>query len=238
MYPHSGLDGKPLSMLSTRYSTFVFCDWNASPDAVRDDVHRLKGFDVVSINDIDVRELIPADWRSVHEAIRRKPTYSGPFGDMPEDPFTIKWCLHVRWQRRPEYGAGHGRDSLDLLYFGGEATLVFEALYTRLRVNPAALCILQPGGGFGSAVWTHIEQQGSFFHQLVKSTSPRMPEVLLYGGNGERSANEPACWPEYESAGSPPKFFGEYHVRNDPIIGNADGFEASVLEYRLRRTIN
>ena len=237
-YPNAFYDGKPIAMLSARYSSFVACDWNATPDTVREDMHRLKGYDVRSIEPVDLRTLIPADWQSAHTATRRRPTFPGPFDDMPADAFSIRWCLHVCWQRRPEYCPDHGREMIELFYFRGESTFVFEALYSRLGVNPAAIAIMQPGGGCGSTVWTTLEQPNGFFHAMVKRTSDRMPEVLLRGGQGHYAADDPACWPEYEPSGNAAQQFGEYHHRNVPGLPDEDGFMASVVEYRLRKPNN
>jgi hypothetical protein len=237
--PNAGYDGKPLAMLSTRFNCFVFADWNARTDAVREEMNHLKGYDLVNIAEVDLRTLIPSQWESAHSAIRCKPRHLGPFDDMPEDAFSIQWCLHVRWQRRPDFGPEHGREMLELYYFRGESTLVFEALYSRLGVNPAGICIIQPGGGLGSTVWTKLEEANGFFHELVKRTSEQMPEVLLHGGNGRYYAETPAPWPEYETTGKAARRFGEFHIRNHEHLPDDDGFQASVVEYRLsRRTHN
>lgn len=218
-------------MFSTRYSTFVYADWNVAPDDFRSDATKtpIPGFELLAVEDVPLCALIPAGWRSAYENDRRAPATGRC---VPADPFSIKACTKATWRRLIGQPDAVGRDSLDLYFFSGEATLVFEVLYARMKVNPAAIAIVQPGGGLGPAVWTTLDGADTFFHQLVRKSSPAMPESLLLGGQGQselslRQMRSP--WPEYGP--------GPCRTRTWTFRGISElrgQVERGVAEFRLR----
>lgn len=60
--------------------------------------------------------------------------------------------------------------------------IVYQGLYFLNQIVPKVLSIIQPGSLGGE--WEAAQEEGSFFHQVVRAHPGGMPDYLINGGYG------------------------------------------------------
>lgn len=198
-YASAGKNGTPVKFLGGNILSHIYADYGVSRREFLNDLNGtgkdcgFLGYSSLLQRDIRVGEIVPRGWippllpdnsydrRFLLEQERR----CDPFGH---------WSV---WKRKPDFPPEHGPEAFSFLYFGGEMSCVYQAIFNRHAIKPKVLTIIQPGSGFGGG-WEHTEGNNSFFKRVVQSNPAGMPEYLLFGGFGCRSFYEEPCWKEYQ----------------------------------------
>ena len=196
-YPACRLDVTPIKPLAGNVYSFVYVDYmalrNQAPEDLNVENISIKGYERIHVQDIVYADIIPVGWEAPLQP-------SGSDEDLRKmrnrkrrcRPFTY-WSV---WKRSSDFGEEHGPDGLSLLYVGGEACEIFQALYTCNKIAPIVLAIIQPGSAFGGG-WTRLESDDGYFKKTVTENPAGLPGYLLYGGQGGPHFYEQPCWHEY-----------------------------------------
>lgn len=197
-YPACGLDGTPVKWLAGNFHSFVYADYLVKPAQVVADINGslkrngFKGYKPVLQRNIFPDEIVPLGWRP---SIRPNQMFGQLInGWQSGAELLAHWSV---WQRQPEYSDQHGPVAFSLFYVSGEMSIVYQALYFLNRIVPEVLAIIQPGSMGGE--WEAAQEEGSFFHQVVRAHPRGMPDYLLNGGYGSAEQYQYACWREYQS---------------------------------------
>ena len=207
-YPASGVCGEAIKALSARYNSFVHVDYSTRRENViqhlRKDFSEM--FDLVGITDIPIDAVIPPHFRppvpvfNEHELERMSndPVIRDLFHGQVVRPFVV-WAMY---RLKPEFPSSQFLKAREfsILHIGGEACAVFESVYFRNKINPAAIAILWPSEGFGDN-WTLFTNPDFRFYQNIRKNhrinGVPMPEVLFTHASPDNSC----CWPDYRPYG-------------------------------------
>lgn len=191
-YAASRFDGTPVRMLGRRAASFVYVDYGV------EDSHLLAelvaapfaGYGLLGSRAVCREELVPNGWQPQAPRGAKEPRW-----EFVRTPFA-RWLV---FQRRADLGDEHGPARLSLLYVGGDGVATYQALYHGQSVAPLAVCVIQPGHGFGGN-WTNFTDRRAAFAEVVMDQRPELrPRLLAYGGMGSATADyRPACWPEFD----------------------------------------
>lgn len=194
-YPGAGTDGKPVKWLAGNTYSFVYTDYLVSRsrflDELNDEHSGFRGYHVVGIRDMSMKELIPNGWT---------PTLSSRHAGNPSrwsehfpEPFGI-WTI---LERLSDYSSEHGPERFSLLYLCAEGVASYQALYNSNRVKPKILFLIQHGFGCN---WTNFEDPEGIFAQSLAANSAGMPDWLVgryqHKAEGLPRRHE-SHWPEY-----------------------------------------
>lgn len=194
-YPSCAFDGTPVRILGGNSHSFVYVDYGVSEEEL---IRKLasapfRGYRVMGSRSVRREELVPGGW------VPRPPRFGR--GDDPGrarmlgSPFA-RWVL---FERESDFGAEHGPRRFSLLYVNGDGVATYQAIYHEQRCAPLAVCIIQPGTGFGGN-WSRFEDPDGPFAEVVIAREPALrPTLLMYGGWADDPANyRPAPWPEFD----------------------------------------
>lgn len=190
-YPACGLDGDPIKYLGRQFQSFVYVDYGVGRDAVLQRLEHFKGYDLEACRDLESKDLVTSGWPPPDLA--RMTSLTERVVQTICEPFAV-WALY---RRQPNYDDDHGPTEFSLLYIGGDGVATFHALFYSRQVTPAAICLIQPGTGFGGN-WTDFEDQDGILARLVLGNPAGRPSFLLYGGWGDGEFYRHAPWPGYD----------------------------------------
>ena len=183
-YPACGVDGTPVRLLGHHLHSYVYVDYGVGEEGLRRALvdAPFRGYSIVGERPVTKSELAPArsGWDE-HAPWMDRRFISTPFA---------RWIVFERQAAVPTH---HGPSRFSLLYIGGEGVASFQALYRAQQIAPAALCIIQPGTGFGGN-WTDFRRPRGHLARLVVQTPHLVPRLLVCGGD---DAN--AYWPRYRT---------------------------------------
>lgn len=191
-YPSCGFDGDPVKYLGGNILSFIYVDYGRTRD---EEEYALgypgfRGYDLLASRSVTEQELTPNGWHPI------PPTYDDGdplrFRQWVQRPF----CTWSIFQRREDIPPEHGPSRFSLLYLGADGVAAFQALYLANHAAPRAIAIIQPGHAFGGN-WTDYTNPNLILHRSVIGNSAGQPEVLLYGGYGEKYYYKDPCWPKY-----------------------------------------
>ena len=196
-YPASGLNGTPVKYLAGNIHSFIYADYGVyKGEFIQNLIGAgedcgFKGYRWVRQMDLHKGDLVPDGWQPPiipdtiqgREGLQDIERYCMPFGH---------WSV---WKRKADFPPEHGPDVFSFLFLGGEMSAVYQALYSRNKLKPRVLAIIQPGCMGGE--WEGVTCDNSFFKSVLKANPAGMPDYLLYGGLG-RGYYEDPCWQEYE----------------------------------------
>ena len=193
-YPCSGIDGDPVKHLAGNIVSFVYADYGIDHLPVLNDLTNtgFRGYKLLALRPVTEQELAPHGWHPV------PPTHHdgrpSSVSNWVKRPFCI-WCVFQREGLTADYGPSR----FSLLYICGDGVATFQAIYNTNAVAPRAVAVIQPGcGPFGMA-FTDIADPEKIFARSVRDNPAGLPEVLLYGGRGDRQLYQEPCWPAYQT---------------------------------------
>ncbi|MEA3265431.1 MAG: hypothetical protein U9P42_00615 [Candidatus Fermentibacteria bacterium] len=193
-YPASGLNGTPVKYLGGNIHSFIYADYGVSKgEFIRNLIGTgedcgFKGYQWVRQMDIHRGDLVPRGWQA---PLIPNGKWSPLYNERDCIPFG-HWSV---WKRKADFPPEHGPDVFSFLFLGGEMSAVYQALYTRNKLKPRVLAIIQPGCMGGE--WESVSSESSFFKRVIQANPAGIPDYLLYGGFG-RGYYEHPCWKEYE----------------------------------------
>lgn len=192
-YPSAGFDGDPVKWLAGNIYSFIYVDYGYTQDELQSKLNAPDGFsryDLLGGRYVSEQELAPQGWTATF------PTESD--GDPRANIDYIKppFCYWAVMQRRPIAPESHGPLRFSFIYLCADGIAAFQALYTANHHAPKAVAVIQPGIGFGFN-WTDLTNPARIFARSVNSNPSGVPELLLYGGYGERDFYREPCWPDY-----------------------------------------
>ncbi len=191
-YPSSHFDGDPVRYLAGNILSFIYVDYGHTYDAfVKALTSGFRGYDLVATRSLTERELTPHGLRPTH------PTRSDGDPSRYRDWIKKPFCSWSVFQRRGEVSASHGPLRFSLLYLCADGVAAFQALYIANAAFPKAVAIIQPGEAFGNN-WTNFTDPKGIFATTVLGNRSGQPNILLYGGFGERPFFRRPCWPDYQ----------------------------------------
>jgi predicted kinase len=236
-YPASGVCGEAVKVLSARYNSFVHVDYSNSHENViqhlRKDFSEM--YDLVGITDIPIDTVIPQNFRTPVPALNEHELDRISQDQIIRDlfhgkvkPFVV-WALYRLKAEFPSSQFLKARE-FSILHIGGEACAVFESVYVRNKINPAAVAILWPSEGFGDNWTLFTNPDFRFYQNIVKNhriNGVPMPEVLFTHARPDNSC----CWPDYKPNGETQylEFLGAqsyqqyYHLGSNPALKLNDG---------------
>lgn len=193
-YPASGLNGTPVKYLGGNIHSFIYADYGVyKGEFIQNLIGTgedcgFKGYQWVRQMDVHQGDLVPKGWLApLTPNDKRSPLYNErdciPFGH---------WSV---WKRKADFPPEHGPAVFSFLFLGGEMSAVYQALYTRNKLKPKVLAIIQPGCMGGE--WESVTCESSFFKRVIQANPAGIPDYLLFGGFG-RGFYENPCWQEYE----------------------------------------
>lgn len=195
-YPACGLDGTPVKWLAGNFHSFVYADYLIKPAYLVAEINGplkrngFKGYKPVLQRNIFPHEIVPPGW--LHPIVLNQ-----MFGQVIDDwhsgaQLLGHWSV---WHRQPGYNEQHGPIAFSLFYITGEMSIVYQGLYFLNQIVPKVLSIIQPGSMGGE--WESAQEEGSFFHQVVRAHPGGMPDYLINGGYGPEEQYQHPCWREY-----------------------------------------
>jgi len=198
-YPACGLDKTPIKYFSRSIFSFVYADHAISGEDFLTNFEGqgagegLKGYRVIFQRKVFKEELVPEGWKPnlPSQIVQAKRLFK------KRQDYQL-WGHWSVWERNP--GMDFGATMLSVLYLCGEASTVYQGLYSLRDIAPRILALIQPGGGIssiGGRDWEKIDADDSFFKANVMENSSGKPELLLYGGIGDPRHYEAPCWAEY-----------------------------------------
>lgn len=110
------------------------------------------------------------------------------------EPFAF-WSI---FRRRLDLTDTHGPERFNLLYLCADGVAAFQVLYVANNKVPKAISIIQPGHGFGGN-WANYEDAELIFARSDRQNPAGTPDILLFGGIGERDFCRKPCWPEFDN---------------------------------------
>lgn len=195
-YPACGLNGTPVKFLSGNVLSFVYADYSVSKEDFLANLNGqgpdcgFRGYTSIYQREVFRKDIVPRDWYppvNPHQNIdrlRERQKECHPFGH---------WSL---WKRRAQLDDRHGSELFSFFYLSGEMSALYQGLYTRLKINPFILAIIQRGAMGGE--WECVTSDDSFFKKVVVANPGGMPAYLLYGGLSGPDFYEDSCWSEYK----------------------------------------
>ncbi len=193
-YPSSGLDGDPIKYLAGNIFSFVYVDQGRSHRDFSNSLNApgLRGYDLLASRAVAENELTPNGWR---------PDFSV---DLDGDPWQyLDWigqpfCTWSIFRRQDHVPANHGPSRFSLLYLCADGVAAFQAMYLANAMAPKAIAVIQPGHAFGGN-WTDYTRPENILARSVLGNEAGRPDVLLYGGIGDRDAYRAPCWPAFQT---------------------------------------
>ena len=192
-YPSSGFDGDPVRYLAGNVASFIYVDYGRSREELVGALRApgFRGYELLAVRDVSEDELVPNGWT---------PSFPTPEDGDPwkyQRVMQTPFCLWGILQRQDGFSESHGPRRFSLLYLCADGVAAFQALYVANHASPRIVAVIQPGHGFGWN-WTNFEDPNGFFARTVLQNPVGKPEILLFGGVGERHFYEKPCWPEYQ----------------------------------------
>jgi hypothetical protein len=191
-YAASRFDGTPVRLLGSRARSFVYVDYGVEEARLLEELKTspFAGYELLGSRAVLREELAPDGWVPRPPRGAREPRW-----EFVRTPFA-RWLV---FDRRADLDDAHGPARWSLLYVGGDGVATYQALYHGQSVAPLAVCVIQPGHGFGGN-WTDFTNRGQAFAEVVMDQRPELrPRLLAYGGRSSSAADyRPACWPEFD----------------------------------------
>jgi hypothetical protein len=193
-YPASGLDGDPIRYLGGYSHSFVYADFAVPVEKISASInnpqHALKGYRLLFSKDVS-ETAFPEGWHPIADVPK-----STKKGDVRARKQPLGYALWSIFERRQDFGPDHGPNRLSLLFVGGEALAVYEALYVRNKVAPKVVAIIHCGIGWGF-VCTELANPDGAFAQAVLGSSTTQPQFVLHG---VRSGScKDCCWKGFKT---------------------------------------
>lgn len=187
-YPSSGFDGDPVKFLAGNIFSFIYVDYSLTHKQLGEEIKSrgFTGYKVIASRDVTEKELTPNGWNPTPPK-----GYSGPPFDSAQ-PF----CNWLIFKRDDDFSVSHGPSRFSLLHLCAEGVAAYEALYIANGVSPKAIAIIQPGTGWGGN-WTDYSDPNEALGQIVLGNVSGQPELLLFGGIGDRKFYLNTCWPTH-----------------------------------------
>ncbi|MBP6421358.1 MAG: hypothetical protein KA271_00545 [Propionivibrio sp.] len=193
-YPSSAFDGDPVRHLAGNFLSFIYVDYGVSQDRY---AHALthsgfRGYDLIATRLVTESELVPAGWQ---------PRLPLPADGNPSHHYrnwiARPFCSWSIFQRSDKVPPGHGPLRFSLLFLCADGAAAFQALYIANNSTPKAVAIIQPGHRMFGGNWTNYTNPEQIFARSVLGNPNGVPDILLYGGYGERDLYRSPCWPAY-----------------------------------------
>jgi hypothetical protein len=193
-YPSSAFDGDPIRHLAGNFLSFIYVDYGVSQDRYTHALRNpgFRGYDLVASRSVTESELAPAGWQTTLP----RPTDGNPshhYHNWIARPF-CSWSIFQRSENVP---SGHGPFRFSLLFLCADGVAAFQALYVANHAAPKAVAIIQPGHLTHGGNWTNYTNPKQIFASTVLGNPNGVPDILLYGGYGERDLYRSPCWPSH-----------------------------------------
>ena len=196
-YPSAGHDGGVIKDCNTRAQSlnirsFIYADYCTGPDAYREQENNFRGYHIFGSRALRPEDLAPIGWRPVMHPDIRRDRYT---------KYMKYWKPFAHWtvyERNADRHEAHGPERFSLIYIGSEGVATYQSLYNTQRIVPAAICIIQPGTGFGLN-WTDFRSPDEPLHWAIEGHPIGKPSLVYYGGYG--SGYEDLAWPGYKHTG-------------------------------------
>ena len=143
-YPCSGLDGRPVQLLGSRWQIFIYADYGIDPEQLEIECRErgFLGYETDELEFLPWKTLFKRAWSTVRKDLDLFAAHDGP--EVPE-PF----IAFSEWNRQADFGDEHGPERFSLWFIRLEAVTAFRELYVRRRVAPRCLVDVCPGLAFG-----------------------------------------------------------------------------------------
>lgn len=189
-YPASGFDGDPIRYLSRSVHSFVYADYGRERDEFERVLHgpEFLGYELLATREIGEAELAPHGWH--------RPPGAACDGEPNECDVKQPFFVWVVFERPDDFPVNHGPKRFSLLYLCIDGVTAFQTLYVERGISPRAIAIIQPGEGFGGN-YTDFKNPERSLGRAVMGNPAGTPQLLIYGGYGERADYERPCWPAY-----------------------------------------
>lgn len=187
-YPAAADDGDPVAYLAGNFFSFIYVDYAFSRHRLTERLKQapFSGYEVEAQRSVDFATVD----RGVPDfPLPQRGSPSATWLSAMEKPF----CEWIIFRRKNDFQSTHGPLCFSLLYLCAEGVATFQTLYVRHRICPAAVAIIQSGG----LNWTDFRDPSSPFGETVLGNPAGKPDVLLYGGQGDRQDYRQPCWPEF-----------------------------------------
>ena len=196
-YPAAGHDGGVIKDCNTRarslnIRSFVYADYCSGPKAYLENENTFLGYHVFGSRALKAEDLSSAGWVAAIPPETNRYRYTKYIQHWK--PF-VHWTVYERDADRTEE---HGPERFSLLYFGSEGVATYQGLYWTHRIVPAAMCIIQPGTGFGLN-WTDFRSPEAPLYWVVHHHPDGKPPLVYYGGYCH--GYDDFSWPGYEPTG-------------------------------------
>ena len=188
-YPASGFDGTPVKYFAGHFLSFVYVDYGRTCDDFKRELEHpgFDGYELVGFRSVGTQELAPEGWRPMPpDPVSHTGWIQNPFG---------VWSV---FQRRDDVPEDHGPSRFSLVYLCADGVAAFQAFYVTNAIAPKAMAIVQPGVGILGGNYTRFKDPEEILFRSVLLTSGGLPDILVYGGNGDLTWYQQACWPEYQ----------------------------------------
>jgi hypothetical protein len=192
-YPSCALDGDPVRVLGGNVLSFVYVDYGIPADLLKAAlIHGFRGYRMVATRQVREDELVPHGWR---------PKLPMPEDGDPESRYRrLEWnpfCIWSVFERLDRFDASHGPERFSLLYLSADGAAAFQALYGGNECCPLAVAVIQPGHLMFGGNWTDFTDPEKIFCRSVLDNAAGRPDILLFGGYGNRNRYRSPCWPDY-----------------------------------------
>ena len=170
-YPCSGMHGRPVELLGSRWQTFVYADYNIDADQLETQCreHGFRGYDLAELEFMPWNSLFERPW----PAVRRDLDFVAErLGHPMPEPFVA----FSAWNRQADISDEHGPARFTLWFIRLEAVTVYRELYVRRRVAPRCLVDVCPGLAFGGNYPGYREALG----KALFATRAGLPKHLLH----------------------------------------------------------
>lgn len=194
-YPSSGFDGSPVKYFGSLFQTFIYVDYGYSRKQFREELvkNSFAGYQIIGLREVGVEELTPKGW--IPPVLTPNESEHMRYADQYRQESFCDWII---FERESTLSAEHGPLRFSLLYVCADGAEAFNALYVNNRRCPSVIALIQPGYGFGRN-WTDFYDPNGILARTVMENPAGKPEILLYGGWGQRKYFRSCPWPYYDS---------------------------------------
>lgn len=198
-YPASGTDGDPVACFAGRVHSFVYVDYGVSRANLEQTLLAapFAGYHTLARRAVARGELAPLGWSPAISPTGAENAKLQIFLNGHGIDPSAAYCEWLVFERNANRSEEYGPHRFSMLFLLADGAASYQALYSRNRIAPAILAIIQPGTGFGLN-YTDFTDPEALLHRVVFDATGIAPELLVTGHyNREAAPDTEACWPEY-----------------------------------------
>lgn len=200
-YPCSGYDTSPVFITNGHIHSFVYCDYNLTPNDYQNAYGSslFKGYQKIFSRTIEKKEILPVGWKT-KMPINFYTSQGSLFLEETEKNWNSmgEWSI---WKINENFNGNIGPDYFSFMFIAGEALKTYIELYIKNSLTPAVIVLINPGGqGKGGNNWIDLTNKEGLFWKTIKSRGN--PNYIIDNGFGLKGNKIECPFKGYNYVGS------------------------------------